>query len=361
VTPEDSGQALTAGTPPPEVLVDPKFGSPKPASMHRIAAGPGGFLAIGDGDRDRILVVDVASVLAQGPGPVDVPDLYSSLADALGIAAADVVVLDLTFEPLTQNVLIAASDSEMSESVLVAVQADASLSEVVLDDVAWLAAQYPQIGGEGAYINDLVWAGDHLVAASTEWTWTDYQVVTVSLPLAPNDEVVGSSTRTYHRTHTAWETMAPVTTLFAVEEQGSWSVGASYQCAPVVRFGLGDLALGEEETLGVTPFDYGGGRQAMDFEVLSDGEDQWVLGAVFGMNGGESTADRTAGTRVKIKRFLATGSVDEEAPVVFDRLGDADHATAEREPDLDRVWRMAKVDDTTLVVVDDAGLRVVQP
>jgi hypothetical protein len=167
-------------------------------------------------------------------------------------------------------------------------------------------------------VSDIEVTDRWIVAAVTEATWTSSRVVSVPIPLTDGQSGAITATNTYHRTHTAWETEAPITTMFVLEDGGQTWIGASYQCAPVVRFALGDLVAGAPEVVGTTPFDYGPFRQVEEFAVVGAGAEARVFASVFGLGG----------TVVGAGLFLEPGEVNERAPIVFSRAGVPVHPLA---------------------------------
>lgn len=342
---DDSAVAL------PEIVQDAQQGDPGVSSAYRIAFGPQGWLAIGDGDNDRIVVANMPDEDAIDGDFAAIADLVDAIADATGSSANSVEVLDVTVNPETRRTYVAAEAG--GGHVLLRVEEDRSLSSVDLSDVEYVSLAYPTVGDVGSAVSDLTWTESHLVAAVTEWTWTESQVVTVARPLVHDDTVGVASTSTYHRTHGAWETTAPITTLFAYEDGDASWIGASYQCAPVVRFDVNVLAAGGE-VVGETPFDYGGGRQVLDFEVQGTS----ILGAVYGLGDG-SGWDSIAGTAVDADYFFAS-EIDEDATIAFNRSGEEKYDYALLEAELDDVYRFGVIDDARVVVYElNGGLEVV--
>jgi len=340
----------TGSAPLPTIVEGAQQGDPGIASAHRIAFGPQGWLAIGDGDNDRLVLVQVPALDAIDGAFADIDDLDSAVGDATGANSVD--MNDVSVDPETGRTYLAASVGASDAGVVLRVEEDGSLVALDLSDVTYAVIEYPSVDDLGSHVYDMVWTESHLVLAVTEWTWSPSQVVTIERPLTHEATAGVASTSTYHRTHNSWETTAPITTLFAYEDSETSWVGASYQCAPVVRFDVADLAAGGE-VVGETPFDYGGGRQVLDFEVQGDG----ILGAVYGLGDG-SNWDSVAGTEIDASYFFAT-EIDEEASIAFNRSGEEKFDYARLDESLDLIYRFSVLDDARVVAYQDGALRVV--
>ncbi|MFT5457164.1 MAG: hypothetical protein ACI9K2_003657, partial [Myxococcota bacterium] len=278
-----------------------------------------------------------------------VRNLYAAAADALGVDSGDVEIRDIAVNPLSGRTYVAVDRLDRDAGAVLTVTPDGALAALDLSAATYAVVPYEERDGEGSVVTDLVWASDTVVAAVTEQAWTSSQVVTFSTPVSHRDAAAVATTDTYHRVHGQWETFAPITTLFAyTDAQDLGWVGASYQCAPVVRFEVADLAAGGEVT-GVTPYDYGGGRQVLDFAVMGDGEAADIYASVLNLGG----------TRVDAELFFADGKVDEEAPVAFDFGGAPDHAKASNAKRLDDAERIAALGTDQLVVWTGSALDIV--
>ncbi|MCP4806771.1 MAG: hypothetical protein GY913_03160 [Proteobacteria bacterium] len=335
----------------PDVVTGAQWGDPGIASAHRIAFGPQGYLAIGDGENDRIVVVKVPDEDAIDGDFTEIDDLVSTVADATGGNVGTTEVTDVSVHPDSNRTYVSATVG--NQGVVLTVGEDGTLGLLDLSDVEYVVIPYPTVDDVGSAVSDLAWTESHVVAAVTEWTWSPSQVVTIERPLAHESTAGVASTETYHRTHGNWETMAPITTLFAYEDGDTSWVGASYQCAPVVRFDVQQLA-GGGEVVGETPFDYGGGRQVVAFEIQGD----QILGAIYGLGDGNTTFGRVAGTDVDVSYFFAE-EIDEEATIAFDRQGDEKCDYAQHADEIDKVWRFGVLGDDRVVAYLDGGLVVV--
>jgi hypothetical protein len=202
----------------------------------------------------------------------------------------------------------------------------------------------------------LEWGSEQLTAAVTESNWSTNQVVSVAAPVDHEDSSAVTSTYTYHRTHNQWETRAPVVSLAGYAFEGVDYVAATYTCTPAVRFKQAHLALGDDETVGETPLDYGGGKQVMDMVINSEG----VYATLDGMLGSNSDPwDNFGVVRVNLDRMTQSTELDESAMQVVGVGDNISHPDASRVEALDGAYRLAIVDETHIVALQHAGLHVV--
>ncbi|MCB9764353.1 MAG: hypothetical protein H6739_31560 [Alphaproteobacteria bacterium] len=349
--PVDSAVDDTAAS-TPEVLADPQTGAVELGADVTLAFGPQGHLAIGDGDNDRLVVVATGETEGNGLVRFDDLDIYQQLADAMGWSRGDVQVTDIAVNRAAGQVWVAGV-TPLGETGIFAVEADGSLRLLDLSAVTYAVIPYPEVSGPGSIVTDIAWSETALVAVATEGGWSASQVVTADLPVTHDAPALVASTNTYHRTHRAWETTAPVSTLWAVEVDGVEQLAASYACTPVVRLDLDDLRQDGSEVVGETPFDFGGGKQAMEIVVAGD----WLYAGLWGLGTG-SNWDAIGGARVQVSVLEQSAALDEVAPVVLGGGAGASPTTEEAElfPPLDGAWMIDVLDDAHLVALRDAQL-----
>jgi len=331
----------------PTVILDPQTGDPGLGSVDHITFGPAGHLFVGDGANDRLVVFSTGDVTLDETADdwEKIGNLYVQVGDALGVDQSDTVVLDVTVNPMSGRTYVAAALQDGSYYGVFTVTSDGKAQAVDLAGLEWVAVEYPEVQGAGSVVTEIEATSGWVVAAVTEQSWTASTLVTLPLPITHGDAGSLTTTRTYHRVHTQWETFAPITAMFSFEDDdGAW-IGASYQCAPVVRFEIEELAAGNAETIGVTPFDYGGGRQVLDFAVLGTGDDAQVFASVSNLGG----------TSIEPSLFLTDKNVDEQAPVVFDFSGNPDHKKVDNATKLDEAIDLAVQDETRLVRFFNTG------
>ena len=355
---ESSDPDTTATDPGPEldlptVILDPQTGDPGLQSVDHLAFGPAGHLFVGDGYNDRLVIIATTDVLADESADdwERIGNLYKTIGDALGVDEDDVEISDVTVNPRSGRTYVAGALQDGSFAGIFTVTADGDAEVLALDTLDWVAVDYPEVQGSGSVVTEIEVTSEWAVASVTEQAWTSSLLITLPLPIAHGDDVQVTTTQTFHRSHGQWETFAPITTMFSYEdEDGAW-IGASYQCAPVVRFDIAELAEGKDETVGITPFDYGPGRQVRDFAVQGSGDDARVFASVSGLGG----------TSVKPSLFLSKNNVDEQSPIVFDGSAQADNNKVDKVPKLDDMLDLAVQDDTRLVRLDTRGeLQIVE-
>lgn len=338
-------------------LENPERGEPALQSVQNLAFAADGTLAIGDGSGDQIVAVDLPAGQVTTYRP-DIDDIYVLVAQAFGDSnGPDANIWDIAAHPTTGRIYIAAERLSTGEAALFQVDDDDTVSLVDLSDVYYSVAPYASGGSPGSLVMGMQWTSGHIVAAVTEANWTTNQVHTVSVPVAHGEDAVVTSTNTYHRSHRQWETMAPVVSLAAYRDGGQDYVAATYTCTPTVRFTEEALSAGESETLGETPFDYGGGKQVMDMVVNGEG----VYATIDGMfRSGQSGWDAFGAVRVDRSLLVQSDTLNEDADTVITGGETMSHAAASRVEALDGAYRLSVVDDTHIVALQHAGLRVIE-
>ncbi len=328
-------------------------GDPGLESMQGIAFASDGTLAIGDGRGSQLVAIAPLGGGTTDHEP-DIDNVYQLIAEAMGESSAtSVSVWDLAVDPTTQRIYLAAERISTGEAALFRVEDDDTVSAVDLSDVAYSAASFSPTSGSGSLVMGISWGADYLTAGVTEATWTTNQVVSAAMPLDHGDDSTVTTTNTYHRTHTRWETWAPIVTLAPFTHDGVDYVAGTYTCTPTVRFTQTSLAAGESETVGETPFDYGGGKQVHDMVINSEG----VYATIEGLFGNEFQGwDMFGVVRVNLERMTQSEAIDENAMQVVGVKDAINHPDAERFEALDGSFRLALLDDDTMVALQQAGL-----
>jgi hypothetical protein len=189
-----------------------------------------------------------------------------------------------------------------------------------LTEVTYASVQYPAIDTPGSVVSDLRWTDGYLIASAMKGGFTPSRLVVVPTPLEHGATTAVSTTNSYHRSHGQWETMAPISRFAAYTKDGEPYIAASFQCTPVVRYRVADLAPGVLLALGETPFDLGGGKQVEDFVTIHAGtpEASGLIELLSGVAGPIAVA--TTLTLVQ-----QNDSINEQAPVVLGANGASVH------------------------------------
>lgn len=311
--PEPVGDDTSSTHVPQEWILNAQQGAVPLSSVQSIEWGLDGYLIIGDGVGGTISAVatgDVDTSVAADMDALGDLDLHAIVGGTLGVDPGDVLISDVSVNPHTHRLALAVREYANGTWSVVTVNADGTGSVLDLSDVAYAQVAYPEIYGNQSAVVDVTIAGDHVVASAMASTWNPSVVLAVPWPLEHDASAGVASTRSYHRTHKEWETNAPVNRLFAFEHDGAWWIGASYQCAPVVRFRVSDV-LSQDEVVGETPFDYGGGKQVEDFLPVDTPDGKRLMAAISSFAGGDAM--------VLADWDLLTQDVDldEAAPIVL--------------------------------------------
>ncbi|GEM_PF-6119317 len=358
-TPTDSATTADSGTTTSAVstsLADPVQGDPGLQSVHMASFAPDGTLAVADGAGQQLVAIDLAAGDVTDYRP-DIDDIYQLIAEAFGDSSGpEANIRDITAHPITGRIYVIAERLATGEPALFQVNDDDTVSVVDLSDVTYSAVSLETSPGASSLVMALEWSGDHLIAAVTDANWTTNQVASVAVPVVHGDATTVTSTKTYHRTHNRWETVAPVVSMGTYSQDGEPAVVGTYTCTPVVRFLAGDLAVGDDKTVGATPFDFGGGKQVMDLVVTDEG----LYASIEGMLPYSSDPWENWGVvRVDMDRLTQADEIDEDAQQMLGAGGTMAHDDASRVTALDGSYRIALVDDTHIVALQHAGLHVI--
>ncbi len=331
-------------------------GDPALSSVHSLDFAPDGTLAIGDGNSDRIVALELppGDVTSHRP---DIDDVYQLVAEVFGDSSGTSAnIRDIAADPRTGRIYLAAERLSTGEPALFRVTDDDTVEVVDLSDVTYSALDYSSDAGVGSLIFSLAWTTDALVAAVTETNWSLNQLVTIPVPVPHGATPAITSTNTYHRTHNQWETNSPAVTMASYTHENEDYVVGTYTCTPAVRFSPAVLAEGAAETVGETPFDYGGGKQVLDMVINSEG----VYATLDGMLGRpDDPWEGFGAVRVDLDRLTQDTELDENSMVLVGVGENINHPSANRARDLDGTYKMDMVDDDTLVLLQYAGLHLV--
>ena len=347
-----------SGTAAPASLGETTTGDPGLASIQNLDFAPDGTLAIVDGYNNQLVAGELPAGEAAAPMP-EIDNVYQLAADHFGLPSRyDVWVQDIAVDPRTERVYVSARDLVNGVPALFTVSDAGALEPVDLSDVTHAAVAYSEVGGAGSIAYGGEWAGHYLVASVSEETLAPSQVITIEVPVDHGATPAESTTNIYHRSHNRWENYAPMVSLAAYQEDGEARLAASYTCTPAVRFEPGDLWSGDIDTEGTTPFDFGGGKQVMDMVVTSEAAYATIHG--FLPLGQADPWDEFGAVRVGRDLVGEDTDVNADSAIVMGGDGSTSHPSASRAEELDGVYRLALVDDDTIVALKKAGMVLVE-
>ncbi len=358
--PDTGAEDTGADVPAPDTWIKGGTrGNPELGSVQAVAVHPSGrAIAIGDGVKDRLVVIELP---AADPAEraanafTSIAGVQAKLGAALGGGAT--AILGMAADPATGRVYFAARKG--STTALLWMDGKGTVTAFNLDDVSYASLAYPAIGSPGSTVTHLTWAGKRIAGSAVKTTFSRSSLILAGpAPFEAAGTPAVSTIRTYHRSHGAFETEAPVATLHGIETGGSTYLATSFQCAPVSRFNVDDLVAGGKDVAGATPFDFGGGKQVLAAVPYEKGGEAFVLYSVVAAT---DTGNITGATRVKTSLFVQNDKVDTKAPVLYDfgMAGAPFNSAATRIPELDNIDKMTGLSATQAIILRKGSLETI--
>lgn len=264
-----------------------KKGNAHIGSAGPIAFAPEGILLVADPKNATVVAIatgDISGTAASASYSID--QLDEKIAGALGTNVKSIQIVDIASNPLSGNVYLSVSRGQGpdAKAIVMRVKPDGTVEEVPTQGVATAQAQLPnapddKAGKRGNPRNDSI----------TDMAFVDGQVYVAglsneefasklrSLPFPFAQANSGASVEIYHGAHGALETHSPVRTFAAYEINGTEHLIAAYQCTPLVKIPVGDLAPGKK-VRGTTIAELGNRNRPLDMVIYKkDGKDFVLL------------------------------------------------------------------------------------
>ena len=330
------------------LLGDPQLGDPELTSAQRIGFASGGVLLVSDGASDRVVAIETGDVDTTSRSQ-HVFERVDQLAKRISTAlteqgGAEVWVHDVAINPLSWRVYVAATRYDTGEVAILWVDGDGQVHPMPLGEVIYAAASYSMPSGGGASTGDLAWSEGQLVGSVSNQVG---RLLAVESPVEHGTVGKLSSPRFYHASWGGWLEDLPADGLFVLEHNGTPWMVAAFADGPMVRFGVGVVALGLPQSVGTTFADFGIGRLVRDMAYHEQGGEAAAVMLVYDYWNDVTTR----GVRVARSMLMQVGAVNAEAPLLLDYLGNPVSPLVERLEDLDAAERMAPVPGRAQVVV----------
>ena len=264
-----------------------EIGSPEIKSVGSLAFGPQGILFIGDNTGAAIYAIDAGDEAdAEGPHPINLENLDTSLAAYLGCSREDVLIRDLAVHPSSHNVYLSVmrGSGGAAVPVIVRVTKDGAISDVSLEDVAFSRslihdaadADDPRLVAREKLrtvtVTDMSYVDGLLLVAGT--SNEEFSSTLRRIPFPFNGDVESNSLEIFHVSHGQYETAAPIRAF--VPYQGNSSILATYTCTPVVHFSINDLEAGKQ-VKGRTVAELGAHNRPLDLISYQDQGTEYLL------------------------------------------------------------------------------------
>ena len=264
-----------------------EVGTPAIKSVGPLAFGPEGLLFIGDNAGAAIFAVDAGdSDSGSGAQGVNIDNFDSSLASYLGCSREDVAIRDMAVHPGSGNIYFSVmrGSGDAAVPVIIRVSGGGEISDVSLEGVAFSQTIIEDAADEDdprlvsreklrtVTVTDMSYVDGLLLVAGT--SNEEFSSTLRRIPFPFNGGAESNSLEIFHVSHGKYESAAPIRAF--VPYQGNASILASYTCAPVVQFSLGDFEPGKQ-VKGKTVAELGAHNRPLDLISFEHKGDEYLL------------------------------------------------------------------------------------
>lgn len=227
-------------------------------SIGPLAFGPDGVLLIADARSAALVALDTQDrTPAPAASQIHVKGLNQKIAGVLGTEPDQVLINDLTVNPISRNVYVAVSRGRGPDAVpvLIKVARDGKLEAVSLNNVRHSRAILPNppadaMVGQGQRqsnprlesITDVAFVQGRVVVAGL--SNEEFASTLRAIPFPFKSIENGTSVEIYHGAHGKFETRSPIRTFVNFEVNGEEHLLAAYTCTPLVQFPMKELQPG---------------------------------------------------------------------------------------------------------------------
>jgi hypothetical protein len=242
--------------------------------------GPEGILFVGDPQAAAVFAIDTGDrAAATSAARPKVEGIDEKIASLLGIEAKQLLIKDMTVNPISGNAYLAVSRGRGPEAkpVLLRVARDGKLSELNLKGAKYSMAKLPN-PAEGrqrqmaitclAYLKGRVF----VAGLSNE----EFSSNLRAIPFPFSEANTGAGVEIYHGSHGRFETKSPVRTFTTYDINGEANLLAAYTCTPLVKIPVAQLKPGEK-VKGTTVAELGNRNVPLDMVVYQKDGKNYIL------------------------------------------------------------------------------------
>jgi hypothetical protein len=255
-------------------------------SATSLAFGPDGILFVADSMGGKVVALDTNDrTVARGAVKIDVQGIDAKLASLLGTTPDQIMVNDLTVNPISKHTYLAVSRGRGPDAVAVIVSVDATgkLTQLSLDNVKNSVVNLSDAPASDATarqnprlqtVTDMDFTNGKLYVSglsSEEWSSA---LRAIPFPFDKADK--GTNIQIWHASHGRFETNAPVRTFVPYTISGQPYILAAYTCTPLVKIPVSDLKPGAQ-IKPVTIADVGAGNQPLDMVPYRKDGHEFIL------------------------------------------------------------------------------------
>jgi hypothetical protein len=255
-------------------------------SATTLAFGPDGILFVADSLGGKVVALDTNDrTAARGAVKIDVQGVDAKIASLLGTTADQIMVNDLTVNPISKNAYLAVSRGRGPEAAaaIISVDATGKVSQLSLDNINNSVASLSDAPASNPTarqdprlqtVTDMDFTSGKLYLSglsNDEWAST-----LRAIPF-PFDKIEkGTNVQIWHASHGRYETAAPVRTFVPYTIAGQPYLLAAYTCTPLVKIPVADLKPGTQ-IKPVTIADVGSGNQPLDMVPYRKNGAEFIL------------------------------------------------------------------------------------
>jgi hypothetical protein len=255
-------------------------------SASALAFGPDGILFVADSMGGSVVALDTNDRTAARMAPkINVQSIDAKIAAMLGTTPDQIMVNDLTVNPVSKNAYLAVSRGRGPDAVPVIVSVDATgkLTQLSLDNIRHSALSLSDAPASDPAarqnprmqtVTDMDFTNGKLYVSglsSEEWS-----SALRAIPFPFSEATKGANIQIWHASHGRFETNAPVRTFVPYTIQGQPYILAAYTCTPLVKIPVSDLKPGAQ-IKPATIADVGAGNQPLDMVPYRKDGHQFIL------------------------------------------------------------------------------------
>lgn len=219
--------------------------------------GPDNVLFVGDSKKGLVHAVPTLAEAVKDPIPFNMKGIDRTIAAALDIAIADLIVNDMKIHPVSQEAYVAvkrghAPESESMIAIVSPLNGKVSFLDFSVNGKSQVSIQNPvteqanfwrDIPANTLTITDLDYHEGFLYVAGLTNGEFASSLRKIAYPFDGSQSKVGSI-EMYHAVHTQMETRAPIRTMAIEKVDGEPTLIAAYTCTPLVSMPLSEVEEG---------------------------------------------------------------------------------------------------------------------
>ncbi|MSO97842.1 MAG: hypothetical protein EXR11_06445 [Rhodospirillaceae bacterium] len=249
--------------------------------------GPDGVLFVGDSMGAAVFALDTGDTTAMPGSAADIVAINKKVAALLGTSENQILINDLTVNPLSKRAYISVSRGRGPDAaaVIVRTAADGKLEMLGLDNIRHARVALPNapdpnsksaFGGSKRLdaITDIAFVDGKVIVAGLSNEEFSSNLRSIAYPFAAADR--GTSIEIFHGSHGGFETNSPVRTFIPYKVKNQDVILAAYTCTPLVIFRTADLTPGNK-VKGKTIAELGAGNRPLDMIAYSKGGSDFIL------------------------------------------------------------------------------------